>query len=90
MPSDAERDVLNSALEKYRPSQSEPIFVGGENVLKAALRLMTDYRLMIEEIKDGEVIIKSQTLWSFLGVLRDGRQHPVQTGGALRNRAAIF
>ena len=25
-----------------------------------------------------------------LGVLRDGRQHPVQTGGALRNRAAIF
>jgi hypothetical protein len=29
-------------------------------------------------------------LYGVLGVLRDGRQHAVQTGGALRNRAAIF
>jgi hypothetical protein len=39
--SDAERPVLNNALEKYRPGQSQPIFVGGNKVLKPALRLMT-------------------------------------------------
>ena len=39
MLSDAERKVLSSALEKYRPGQSEPILVGGENLLKPALQL---------------------------------------------------
>jgi len=62
MLSDAERDVLNTALEKYRPDQSEPILVGGKNLLKPALRLMTWYRLVIEEIKDSEVIT-SYTRW---------------------------
>src|SRR5271157_2743358 len=62
MLSDAERDVLNSALEKYRPGQSDPIFVGGEKLLKPALRLMTWYRLVIQEIKDSEVIT-SYTRW---------------------------
>ena len=62
MLSDAERDVLNSALEKYRSGQSEPIFVGGNNRLKPALRLMSDYRLAIEEVKDAEVIT-SYTRW---------------------------
>src|SRR5258707_8254419 len=56
MLSDAERKVLNTALEKYRPGQAEPILVGGKNLLKAALRLMTWYRLVIEEIKGAEVI----------------------------------
>jgi hypothetical protein len=56
MLSAAERAVLNSALEKYRRRQSEPILVGGVDLLKPALRLMTDYRLMIKEIKDTEVI----------------------------------
>jgi hypothetical protein len=51
MLSEAECAVLNSALEKYRPGQSEPIFVGGKNLLKSALRLMSLYRLRIEEIK---------------------------------------
>ena len=41
MLSDAERNVLNCALEKYRPNQSEPISVGGSNLLKPALRLMS-------------------------------------------------
>jgi hypothetical protein len=41
MLSDVERDVLNSALEKYPPGQSEPILAGGTNLLKPALRLMT-------------------------------------------------
>jgi hypothetical protein len=62
MLTDAERGVLNTALEKYRPGQSEPILVGGKNLLKLALRLMTWYRLVIEEIKDAEVI-KSYTRW---------------------------
>jgi hypothetical protein len=56
MLSDAERAVLNTALEKYRPGQSEPIFVGGHKVFKPALRLMTLYRLAIEEIKDSQAI----------------------------------
>ena len=43
MLSDAERKVLNTALEKYRPGQSEPILVRGKNLLKPALRLMTWY-----------------------------------------------
>jgi hypothetical protein len=29
MLSDAERGVLNTALEKYQPGQAEPILVGG-------------------------------------------------------------
>jgi len=48
MLSDAERAILNTALEKYLPGQLEPILVGGKNVLKPALRLMTYYRLKIE------------------------------------------
>ena len=56
------RGVLNIAPEKYRPGQSEPILVGGNNLLKAALQLMTFYRLVIEEIKDAEVIT-SYTRW---------------------------
>ena len=59
MLSDAERKVLNSALEKYRPGQSEAILVGGENLLKPALQLMSLYRLRIQEIKDSEAITSS-------------------------------
>ncbi len=62
MLSRGERDVLNSALEKYHPGQSEPIFVGGSNLLKSALRLMTSYRLVIEEIRDGRPV-KIYTRW---------------------------
>jgi hypothetical protein len=56
MLSDAERAVLNTALGKYRPGQSEPILVGGENLLKPALQLTTSYRLAMEEIKDSQAI----------------------------------
>ena len=62
MLTEAERGVLNTALEKCRSGQSEPILMGGKNLLKPALRLMTWYRLVIEEIKDAEVI-KSYTRW---------------------------
>jgi plasmid replication initiation protein len=76
MLSDAERDVLNSALEKYRPGQSDPIFVGGEKPLKPALRLMTWYRLVIQEIKDSEVIT-SYTRWVDAVQVRAAENHEV-------------
>ena len=57
-----ERDVLNLGLQKYRPGQSEPILVGGENLLKPALKLMSLYRLRIEEIKGGAAVT-SYTRW---------------------------
>jgi hypothetical protein len=51
-----ERDVLNQALEKYRPSLSEPILIGGANALKPALLLMNVYRLRIDEVKEDAVL----------------------------------
>ena len=62
MLSDAERNVLNLGLQKYRPGQSEPILIGGQKMLKPALRLMSDYRLRIDEIKGAEVVA-SYTRW---------------------------
>jgi Initiator Replication protein len=61
MLSDAERNVLNIGLQEYRAGQSEPILIGGEN-LKPALRLMSLYRLRIDEIKGAEVVT-SYTRW---------------------------
>jgi Initiator Replication protein len=62
MLSDDERDVLNIALERYRPGQSEAILVGGGNLLKPALRLISLYRLRIDEIK-GDKVMTSYTRW---------------------------
>jgi hypothetical protein len=62
MLTETERNMLNSALEKYRPGQSAPILVGGAKVLKPALRLAANYRLVIEEIK-GSQVITSYTRW---------------------------
>jgi plasmid replication initiation protein len=62
MLGERERDVLNKALEKYRAGRSEPILIGGANVLKPALQLMSDYRLRIDEVKEGAVLI-SYTRW---------------------------
>src|ERR1700732_4079533 len=62
MLTEPERNLLNFALEKYRPGQSEPIFVGAQKILKPALRLAGNYRLVIEEIKDSQVIT-SYTRW---------------------------
>jgi plasmid replication initiation protein len=62
MLSEAERAVLNTALEKYRPGQSEPIFVGGHKVFKPALCLMKLYRLAIDEIQDGQAVT-TYTRW---------------------------
>jgi hypothetical protein len=52
MLSDAERNVLNIGLQKYGAGQSEPILIGGEKLLKPAWRLMSDYRLRVDQIKE--------------------------------------
>jgi plasmid replication initiation protein len=70
----AERNVLNIGLQKYRPGQSEPILIGGEKLLKPALRLMSDYRLRIDEIKGAEVIT-SYTRW-LESVQASGAENP--------------
>jgi hypothetical protein len=62
MLTEGERAVLNTALEKYRPGQSEPIFVGGHKVLNPALRLPKLYRLAIDEIQDGQSVT-TYTRW---------------------------
>ena len=54
MLTETERNLLNFALEKYRPGQTEPILVGGQKILKPALRLAANYRLVIEEIKGSQ------------------------------------
>ena len=62
MLSRAARAVLDCSLQKYRPGRSEPILVGGVNLLKPALRLMMSYRLVIQEIVGTEVLT-SYTRW---------------------------
>jgi hypothetical protein len=62
MLTEPERKLLNLALEKYRAGQTESILVGDQKVLKPALRLAVNYRLVIEEIKNSEVIT-SYTRW---------------------------
>ena len=51
MLTDAERNVLNIGLQKYRSGQSEPTLLGGAKLLKPALRLTNYYRLRIDESK---------------------------------------
>jgi plasmid replication initiation protein len=57
-----ERDILNQALEKYRPGRTEPILIGCANALKPALQLMNVYRLRIDEIR-GDVVVTNCTRW---------------------------
>jgi hypothetical protein len=54
MLSSAERDLLNTALEKFRPGRHEPVLVGGLNRPKTALKLMGLYRLVIEKVQTQE------------------------------------
>ena len=60
MLSPAEPAVLDAALQKYRAGRNEPVLVGGITLLKPALRLMTDYRLTIQEV-EGPGILTSYT-----------------------------
>ena len=76
MLSDAEREVLDSALAQYRPGQLDPILVGSGEMLKAALRLMTSYRLVLEEIR-GPAVITHYTRWVDSVQLMDGDNQEV-------------
>ena len=62
MLSRSARAVLDTALQKYRPGRTDLIRVGGIDRLKPALRLMTAYRLVIQEITAAEVFT-SYTRW---------------------------
>ena len=62
MLSRSARAVLDTALQKYRPGRTYLIPVGGIDQLKPALRLMTAYRLVIQEITAAEVFT-SYTRW---------------------------
>jgi plasmid replication initiation protein len=62
MLDEREREILNHALEKYRPDRTEPILIGGAKALKPALQLMNVYRLRIDEIK-GDAVITNYTRW---------------------------
>jgi hypothetical protein len=62
MLSRSARTVLDTALQKYRPGRTDLIPVGGVVRLKPALRLMTAYRLVIQEVTGAEVVT-SYTRW---------------------------
>jgi hypothetical protein len=51
-----------SVSRNIAPGQSEPILIGGANLLKPALQLMNVYRLRIDEIK-GNAVVTSYTRW---------------------------
>jgi hypothetical protein len=56
MLSRSARAVLDTALQKYRPGRTDLIPIGGIAQLKPALRLMTAYRLMIQDVTGAEVV----------------------------------
>jgi hypothetical protein len=70
----AERNVLNIGLKKFLPGQSEHILVGGENLLKPALRLMSQNRVRIEEIKGAEMVTSYTGGWN--ASKRRGAENP--------------
>jgi plasmid replication initiation protein len=70
------RAVLDTALQKYRPGRTDPIPVGGIDQLKPALRLMTAYRLVIQEVTGAEVVT-SYTRWLECVQVKEGAQPEV-------------
>ena len=74
MLSRPERAVLDIALQKYRAGRSERVMVG--NLLRPALRLMTDYRLVIQEV-EGPEVITSYTRWIESVQLKEGENQEV-------------
>jgi len=56
------RAVLDTALQKYRPGRTDLVPIGGTAQLKPALQLMTEYRLVIQDINGAEVLT-SYTRW---------------------------
>jgi plasmid replication initiation protein len=76
MLSRSARAVLDTALQKYRPGRTDLIPVGGVVQLKAALRLMTAYRLVIQEVTGAEVVT-SYTRWLECVQVKEGPEPEV-------------
>jgi hypothetical protein len=76
MLSRSERAVLDTALQKYRTGRTEPLLVGGINLLKPVLRLMTGYRLVIQEV-EGPEVLTSYTKWIESVQLKEGENQEV-------------
>jgi plasmid replication initiation protein len=70
------RTVLDTALQKYKAGRTEPVLVGGITQLKPALRLMTDYRLVIQEV-EGPEVLTSYTRWIESVQLKEGENQEV-------------
>jgi plasmid replication initiation protein len=83
MLSRSARAVLDTALQKYRPGRSEPILVGGIAQLKHALRLMTAYRLMIQEVNNPEVLT-SYARWLECVQVKEGPEPEVYVAFSTR------
>ena len=76
MLSRSARAVLDTALQKYRPGRTDVIPVGGIAQLKPALRLMTAYRLVIQEVTGAEVVT-SYTRWLECVQVKEGTEPEV-------------
>jgi plasmid replication initiation protein len=76
MLSRSARAVLDTALRKYRPGRTDVIPVGGIAQLKPALRLMTAYRLVIQDINGAEVVT-SYTRWLECVQVKEGPEQEV-------------
>jgi hypothetical protein len=70
------RAVLDTALRKYRPGRTDLIPVGGIAQLKPALELMTEYRLVIQDINNAEVLT-SYTRWLECVQVKEGPEQEV-------------
>jgi hypothetical protein len=76
MLSRSARAVLDIALRKYRPGRSNIIPVGGIAQLKPALRLMTAYRVVNQEVTGAEVLT-SDTRWRECVQVKEGPEPEV-------------
>jgi len=76
MLSRSARNVLDTALRKYRAGRTDLIPIGGIAQLKPALRLMMDYRLVVQEINGAEVLT-SYTRWLECVQVKEGPEQEV-------------
>jgi hypothetical protein len=76
MLSHATRAVLDTALQKYRPGRTDLVPIGGIAQLKPALQLMTEYRLVIQDINGAEVLT-TYTRWLECVQVKEGPEQEV-------------
>ena len=76
MLSRSARAVLDTALRKYRPGRTDLIPVGGIAQFKPALRLMTAYRILIQEVTGADVVT-NYTRWLEFVQVKEGLEPEV-------------